>query len=594
MKLARGRGVLALPWLAGLALLLITGSLASPLLPLVALGIVLTSTRTGTAAAGFVGAALLLLSAGGQVRVADLTAAHVVGAVATLLAGVVPALLLERGRRSGRTWTGPRPGGLTGPGRESGTTPDGQRRIADLERALAESCHRTGAVRAILWEVDPDGARAVQSAASDRRLRADPFLLAGTTLGWVWSEGLALWLDREAWLHAEHRARCVRLQRGEGRGALLTWAFDRDRPAPHGGVLEDAAGQLERALALADARAAAGAEQRRSAQLMGVLQRLPSRIDPDEVANELVSAGLDMIPATGAALALWTGETGEVVAVGGADAGPGPGARFQAASSEFALAARGGATILREYGLRGPALPIVAPGEQWRARPRNLAAIPLVTGDRTVAVLGVWSSEQPRLDPAAVSLIETLAPFAALQIEHALEFGRVRARANSDPLTALPNRRAFEDAFRAETARQQRYGHPIGLIVLDVDHFKSINDRFGHEAGDHVLRAVADVLRGAVRELDLPARIGGEEFVVLLPETSVVHAREVADRLRQSIETMTVVWKGEALPVRASLGVSSCPGCVVLSGELMESADAALYEAKRSGRNRVVTAPLRG
>ncbi len=177
MKLARGRGVLALPWLAGLALLLITGSLASPLLPLVALGIVLTSTRTGTAAAGFVGAALLLLSAGWQVRVADLTAAHVVGAVATLLAGVVPALLLERGRRSGRTWTGPWPGGLTGPGRESGTAPDGQRRIADLERALAESCHRTGAVRAILWEVDPDGARAVQSAASDRRLRGASLLV---------------------------------------------------------------------------------------------------------------------------------------------------------------------------------------------------------------------------------------------------------------------------------------------------------------------------------------------------------------------------------------------------------------------------------
>jgi diguanylate cyclase (GGDEF)-like protein len=194
---------------------------------------------------------------------------------------------------------------------------------------------------------------------------------------------------------------------------------------------------------------------------------------------------------------------------------------------------------------------------------------------------------------SAIPLLETIGAYAALHLEHALELGRARQSADTDALTSLPNRRAFERAWRAEIARHDRYVQPLALILLDLDHFKQINDRWGHDAGDEVLRRVADTLRRAVRDVDLAARLGGEEFVILLPETTFAAASEAAERLRLAVESLQVHWLGQNIPVRVSIGVSACPSSVALPGELLKSADAALYEAKRGGRNRVVTAAIR-
>ncbi|MCI0435706.1 MAG: sensor domain-containing diguanylate cyclase [Gemmatimonadetes bacterium] len=595
MSPERGRAVLVLAWLGILVLLLITGTSASPLLALIALGIVLTTMVAGRAVAIGAGAAIALALLAARARTTDVGVADFVAIAGTLLAGAVPAWLLSRrgwrrlesGERVGRTRN------ETGARARVDESP-ATRQLPDLEKALQEGCARAHALRAVLWEVDGESGLATQHAASDRALLDEPTLLAGTPLGWVWEEGVIMEIERAGWLAPGRVVRAIRLRRDNGHGTILTLEFLGSDAQPDPGPWVDAAAHVERVMRLADARAAAIAEQRRSALLISTLQRLPSRIDPDEVARELVSAALEMVAGSGGALAVWADDEGEVIAVEGSDAGPGVGVRFGPATSEFALAARGATLIEREYGPGGPALPIVAPDERWRKRPRCLAAIPLVSGERTVAVLGVWSASRPQLDPVAVSLLRTLAPFAALHLEHALEYGRVRMRAETDSLTGLPNRRAFEQALHAEAARHERYGRSLGLILLDVDHFKQINDRWGHEAGDHVLRSVADLLRRELRDIDTAARIGGEEFVILLPETTITAVREAADRLRASVEEAATLWRGESIPVRASIGVSACPACVTAPAGLLSSADAALYEAKRGGRNRVVSAPVRG
>jgi diguanylate cyclase (GGDEF)-like protein len=159
-----------------------------------------------------------------------------------------------------------------------------------------------------------------------------------------------------------------------------------------------------------------------------------------------------------------------------------------------------------------------------------------------------------------------------------------------DPLTGLTNRRQFETLARTELARSQRYMRPLSLLVIDIDHFKLVNDTFGHEAGDQVLRSTANVLTSAKRASDVVARMGREEFAILLPETSKEAALATAERVRQQVQACECAATGEKLRVTTSIGVAGAT--VRTSGieALCRQADQALYEAKRSGRNRVVLA----
>jgi diguanylate cyclase (GGDEF)-like protein len=162
--------------------------------------------------------------------------------------------------------------------------------------------------------------------------------------------------------------------------------------------------------------------------------------------------------------------------------------------------------------------------------------------------------------------------------------------ATTDPLTKLYNRRHFETAARAELARFQRYFRPLSILILDVDHFKSINDRFGHAAGDTVLTAIADACRSIKRATDIAARIGGEEFAMLLPETNEEAALSFAERLRQEISECAPIIRGEKLALTASVGVAMATRHTTRAGALLQAADEALYQAKRTGRNRVCVA----
>lgn len=162
--------------------------------------------------------------------------------------------------------------------------------------------------------------------------------------------------------------------------------------------------------------------------------------------------------------------------------------------------------------------------------------------------------------------------------------------ANTDSLTGLANRRHFMAVLDAEIERSERYGRPLSLISLDLDHFKTVNDTYGHATGDEVLRFIADSMEEVCRDIDLPARIGGEELAILLPETGLEGAEALAERLRERIASrLQRAPDGRTFHVTASLGVATLgPESPDREG-LLHEADAALYEAKRSGRDRVVT-----
>jgi diguanylate cyclase (GGDEF)-like protein len=171
---------------------------------------------------------------------------------------------------------------------------------------------------------------------------------------------------------------------------------------------------------------------------------------------------------------------------------------------------------------------------------------------------------------------------------------RLAALSTTDPLTGIPNRRALDDHLADELARSQRYGTPLAVVMLDLDHFKRLNDRYGHAAGDAVLRRVAQVLDGEKRRGDTIARFGGEEFVAILSHADETAAQAWAERVRGRLGAAAVEVAGAILRVTASFGVAAAlPGDAgAISGQaLLESADRALYSAKARGRNRVVVAP---
>lgn len=167
------------------------------------------------------------------------------------------------------------------------------------------------------------------------------------------------------------------------------------------------------------------------------------------------------------------------------------------------------------------------------------------------------------------------------------ERDELRALSTTDGLTQVANHRAFQERLREEFRRAQRYDDPIALILMDVDHFKAVNDTHGHLVGDEVLRLVARAVRTAVRETDFIARYGGEEFGVLLPKTQLAGALTVAERMSQALRTVRAGPEG-VIRVTASFGVSGFPGRGITSAEtLLKSADDALYRSKREGRNKI-------
>jgi diguanylate cyclase (GGDEF)-like protein len=185
-------------------------------------------------------------------------------------------------------------------------------------------------------------------------------------------------------------------------------------------------------------------------------------------------------------------------------------------------------------------------------------------------------------------LAEWLASQAAVALDNARLHDVVQRQAITDDLTGLVNRRRFIEALDAEVERARQFGSALTIVLADLDNFKQVNDEFGHHGGDVVLRAVADLIRSHVRDVDVSGRIGGEEFAILLPETDRIGATRVAERMRRSLNSVAISISDEsAINAASSFGVAELEP--EQSGDdLLRAADAALYRAKDEGKNRVV------
>jgi diguanylate cyclase (GGDEF)-like protein len=167
---------------------------------------------------------------------------------------------------------------------------------------------------------------------------------------------------------------------------------------------------------------------------------------------------------------------------------------------------------------------------------------------------------------------------------------RLSEEANTDPLTQLYNRRYLDKVVPGQLELAEREGHSIGVILLDVDRFKQVNDQYGHATGDQALREIAAYLRQRLRSHDVACRYGGEEIAIIAPGAGLHDAVQLAERLRKGIEKLAVRAADESLSVTTSFGVSAFPVHGLAASQLLQAADSALYEAKRAGRNRVSVA----
>jgi diguanylate cyclase len=196
------------------------------------------------------------------------------------------------------------------------------------------------------------------------------------------------------------------------------------------------------------------------------------------------------------------------------------------------------------------------------------------------------SEHELQLGERLCTLVERVASLEQAATGMRAHLEEQRQKALQDPLTCLPNRAAWNERLELEVARQQRYGGQLLLAMLDVDHFKRINDSFGHLAGDRVLKIIANELRKRLRKTDFIARFGGEEFVLLLPETPIEAGQQLLDSLRVGVENCPFHFKGAAIQVTLSAGIANFAE-QDSAERVFERADQALYRAKKAGRNRI-------
>jgi diguanylate cyclase (GGDEF)-like protein len=251
---------------------------------------------------------------------------------------------------------------------------------------------------------------------------------------------------------------------------------------------------------------------------------------------------------------------------------------LQSAAPRVCLAVRPAST----YDSRGDPPPLLS-CELCGSTTAESTCVPLLVSGEVIG--SVLVSHDAPLAPAERRRVNESVAQAAPTLANLRTIALAEARASTDALTGLPNRRAIGDTVKRLVAQATRTAAPLAALVLDVDHFKQVNDLFGHDRGDEALAAVGEVIAAAVRAGDFAGRSGGEEFVVLLPDTDAEGGHVAAEKLRAAIATVTV--PGVDRNITASIGVAAVPDHAADSETLLRAADRALYAAKANGRNRV-------
>jgi diguanylate cyclase (GGDEF)-like protein len=351
------------------------------------------------------------------------------------------------------------------------------------------------------------------------------------------------------------------------------------------------ADQLGTVQELVDVRRRHTRDMRQGQALLDAVQRLQGNSTGDGLTRAFCETAVEVSGARSAALVRWSteGDGGEI-----AYATEGTGLRAPApldGASIVGEACRAGKLQVLEdtrttalgRGIYGVPRTVQEPG--------SVAIVPIVREDRILGAIVLEAGEAKALTLEEARNLTVLAALVASSLELAWQFSEVDRRARTDPLTGLWNRQHFGEQLQQALSVADRRGSPVSLVLVDIDHFKRVNDTWGHQAGDAVLKQVARMLQDGVREIDICVRYGGEEIALLLPDADSQSAVDVADRLRLRICAQPIRHGAADIQVTASFGVATYPETVKARDQLFPAADKALYIAKHEGRNRVRAKP---
>lgn len=344
-----------------------------------------------------------------------------------------------------------------------------------------------------------------------------------------------------------------------------------------------------------------GRHMRQSQALLDAVQRLQGDKSGEGLARALCETAVEVSGGRGAALIRWHADTesGEVhfatagtglVMEGGRDAVPLRPVQL-APASIVAEACRGAAVQVLEDA-RGIASGQALYGaDRIIGDPGAVAIMPMLKDGRVLGALVIESDAPGGLTLEETRPLSVLGAVVAGSLELAWSYQEVDRRARTDALTGLHNRMHFGEQLQRTLAEADRFNQPVSLVLVDIDHFKKVNDTWGHEAGDVVLKHVARILQEGVRAVDVCVRYGGEEIAMLMAQTDSHRAVEVAERLRARIAATVVRHAGAEIAVTASFGVATYPETIKARDQLFPAADKALYIAKHDGRNCVRSKP---
>jgi diguanylate cyclase (GGDEF)-like protein len=480
----------------------------------------------------------------------------------------------------------------------SGLTP-GLDKVADELRAWLEALRLAlGARTSSLWTLTHGGDRLTVQLSTPAGVKVAPSQvpIQGHALGWVVSEGVSLRASREDTFRRSAGGWIVAAPVAEPQGervGCVSLEFD-GMPRPDAPQALELAARLAGRL-MGDVRESqrALADLQKYRALYGTVHDLERELDLYGLAAGICQRGRGVSGARAAVVAAWSpgGKRGRVIATDGAAVRGLVNAVFEAGSSFLGLALDN-ATPLPRDDLSGKSkLPLYVEGFDSKAGSAIIA--PFLVESEPIGALAVEWDRPRQFTDSDLDRVLALAAFVAGTFRNAVEFGEIRALSLTDSLTGLPNRRSTERALATSFAEADRTGKPFGVAIIDIDHFKRLNDRYGHDAGDLVLRNVAHLIRDGLRPGDHAGRWGGEEFLIVLPSTALEDAARVVERIRRSVELSRVNWGGRPIAATLSAGVSAYPEVVGNAEAVVSSADAALYRAKRSGRNAVALADTR-
>jgi diguanylate cyclase (GGDEF)-like protein len=348
--------------------------------------------------------------------------------------------------------------------------------------------------------------------------------------------------------------------------------------------------QVGRLVSLFEVRREYGRYMRQNLALLKAAQKVQGHMSQDALIKSICETATQVSSATDAALVRWRADTGrgwvQYTTPGFKHRAP-----FPLTTDSLAARTCAEGTLLHiddVSQMSGTPSIFIDDDNAW---PRGtIAIVPLKLDERVIGAIVVASDRPASLPRDEARNVTLLGALAGTSLEMVWEMEEVSRRARTDSLTGLANRRAFDEQLEHLLAQSDRFGHSVSLILADVDHFKNVNDNWGHEAGDTVLKSIAGTLVEGVRAVDVCARFGGEEIAILLPQTTLQGAVELADRLRRAVAAKPIMAGGAEISVTISCGVASYPEGVLTKEALFAAADRAMYEAKSAGRNCVKSA----